>query len=500
MEPSQSKVAAWYLRPAAVGIALVFLYPLGLVLLNKRPGPRGLARWVAAIGCFPLFGLVVLLALKPFWVIGGAAGSPGDFSLDFDSLFHNDRLEEDRRRQKSLQSIPSRAAAIDSVPDWTSFRGPNRDGVCIDTDISLDWNRNPPREIYRQPIGGGYASFVVAEGRAYTLEQRRGNEAVTCYDFASGRELWAVEYEASFEETLGGDGPRATPTIFVGRLYALGAQGHLHCLDAATGRILWAHNILQDFGASNLRWGLSGSPLIEGNMVIVTGSGDPPPSVFAYDAADGRLIWKSDAGMQAYSSLVATTLAGRRQILNLGADSLRGFDPTTGEVLWSYPWPTGMGINCSQPIPAGDDRIFISSGYSQGGALLRVEHLAGKFVVTELWQNTRMKNKFTSSVIRDGFIYGLDEAILCCLDLTTGELKWKGGRYQYGSLLLCGDHLIVLGEQGQLVLVKADPDGHQELGLVPLFSGKTWNNFVLTGGRLLARNHKEMVCLDLRPN
>ncbi len=492
------KVFPWRSRWWVLLPALVLLYPVGVVLLAKD---ARLKRWRKVAGAMvfaPIFGLFVLLALMPFWQFKGGMNSLWDFSLDFGRLTHDRELERDRQLQKvhsegTIQANPQFARL-----SWSDFRGARRDGVSDEPDIELDWSTRPPREIWRQPVGGGYASFVVGAGRAYTIEQRRKKEAVVCYEFATGREIWACDYDASFEETLGGDGPRATPTIAGDRLYALGAKGDLHCLSSDTGQVVWKHNILNEYRQENLSWGLAGSPLVIDGKVLVTNSGKPGPSVLAYNAADGKLIWEKDSGVQAYTSLVTMTLAGRRQVVNLAAAALNGIDPATGEILWSFPWTTQWGINCSQPLEAGQDRVFISAGYGKGCALIKIQSAGGKLEAREVWSNTRMKNKFNSSVIRDGFVYGLDEGVLCCLDLATGERKWKGGRYGYGSLLLARDHLIVMSEQGRLALVEAKPGGFQEVAAVPVFDERTWNNFVLIGGRFLGRNHKEMAMFDLR--
>lgn len=481
-----------------IGLAFVLFYPLGLFLLLKSPRTRAWERVVAPVVFLPFLALLVLLALKPYWDFSGRLSRFSDLSFDFNRFRDPDVLEAHRATQR--QSAPAQPAlSFDASLSWTDFRGPRRDGVCDDQPITTDWTAAPPREVWRQPVGAGYAAFVIGSGRAFTIEQRRKKEAVVCYDAATGRELWAHDYDASFEETLGGDGPRATPTLRGDRIYSLGAAGHLCCLDAATGRASWSHEILDDFDADNLAWGMSGAPLVFDDKVVVTNSGKPNPSVLAYAAADGKLLWTCDAGVQGYSSPMLVELAGRKQILNLAAAALNAIDPETGALLWSHPWTTDMGINCSQPVLAGDDRVFVSSGYGYGSALLKIERDGDKFKVSQLWKNMGMKNKFTSSVIYNGAIYGLDEAILCCLDLETGKRNWKGGRYNYGSLLRVGAHLLVLAEDGALVLVKADPSAWQEVGRIEILNGKTWNNFALVGGRLFARNHKEMVCYDLRP-
>jgi outer membrane protein assembly factor BamB len=366
--------------------------------------------------------------------------------------------------------------------------------------IETDWKANPPKELWRQPAGEGYSSFSVGGGRAYTIEQRYENEVVACYDIATGREVWTHSYPAYFRESLGGDGPRSTPTLDGVFVYALGAEGDLRCLAAADGTLVWKREILKEFGAQNLQWAMSASPLIEGDKVIVTNSGTPGPSILAFDKRTGANVWQNDVGQQAYSSPVPAVLAGRRQILNLAGRHLNGIDIENGRLLWQFPFATSILISVANPLVLSGDRVFVSAGYGTGCAMVQVSETDGTWSAKELWSNVRMKNKFSSSVVVDGFIYGLDEDILACLDADTGDRKWKGGRYGYGSVLAVGRHLLVLAEDGTLALVKATPERHEELASVRIIEDdKVWNNHVLVGGILLARNHREMVCYDLRP-
>jgi outer membrane protein assembly factor BamB len=282
-------------------------------------------------------------------------------------------------------------------------------------------------------------------------------------------------------------------------VYALGALGELRCLDAQTGRVIWRRNILSDNGASNLDWGMSAAPLIVDDTVVVLPGGRDGKSVVAYKKLTGEIAWQSLDDRQAYTSPMLVTLAGVRQLLVLTATRVVGLGPNDGRLLWEFPWPTEMGINAAQPLLVGDDRVFVSAGYGQGAAVFQVARAGDTLSTRPIWRNTRMKNKFTSSVLRDGYIYGLDEAILACVDATTGELEWKGGRYGYGQLVLAGDHLVVLTEDGQVVLVRAVPDGHHEVARFPAIEGKTWNHPIIAGGRLLVRNLREMAAFDIRP-
>lgn len=409
--------------------------------------------------------------------------------------------------QEAAAVAPNAAGAAATAPSpyWTDFRGPFRDGHYRERAIRTKWPAHGLQPIWKQPAGGGYASFVIARDRAFTIEQRGLEEVVAAYDVHTGRELWTNRWEALFRESLGGDGPRATPTWADGVVYGLGATGELRALDDATGRALWRMNMLDDNGATNLDWGMAASPLVVGDSVVVLPSGLNGRSVVAYDRRSGKRVWSSLGDKAAYASPMLVTLGGVRQILIFAATRLMGVSPDRGELLWEYPWRTSFDINAGQPIVIGDNRVFISSGYGTGAAVIELARPAtggagggAPFQVREVWRNNRMKNQFTSSVLHEGFIYGLDEAILACLDAATGELRWKGGRYGYGQVLLASGHLIVVTEDGDLALVRATPERHEELVRFPALSGKTWNHPALAGGYLLIRNLAEMAAYDLR--
>lgn len=474
--------------------ALILLYPVGLILLVRRRKSSMTRKTIVALATLPLFALTLLLALRPYWAFDGGMV----FFLDFAEGGKQSSVVAQHRAKHRGEEPAASTDEFDNL--WyPAFRGPNRDGVIPGDFIALDWKAHPPRERWRQPVGEGWSGFSIGYGNAYTLEQRFGNEAITCYDLATGLEQWACEYPARFTEDLGGDGPRSTPTLHEGRVYALGAEGHLTCVDANTGRRIWQHQINKEFDADNLQWAMSGSPFIYRDTVIVTNSGKGGGSVIAYTLADGKLAWTSDVGQQSYSSPIVANVAGREQLLNLAGFNFNGLDPNTGALLWSYHFGTSIGITASQPIVIGEDHIFISAGYGLGCAMLDIKQRDGKLSADALWSNVRMKNKFTSSVYYEGHLYGLDERVLACLDAKTGERNWKGGRYNYGSVLLVQGHLLVMGEDGELALVEATPEAFKEVSRIQLFHDKTWNNPALVGGLLFARNHREMVCFDLRP-
>ena len=442
-----------------------------------------------------------------------------------------DALEADRSRQRSIPSPQPPSAAVappaavpDTIPQapistvpaaqpgeaagrrevsrpqpaaWTDYRGPNRDGKYVGAPIRTEWPRAGLPLLWKQPIGPGYASFVAADGRAFTIEQRRQQEVVAAYDIATGREVWINSWDAEFVETLGGPGPRATPTYHDGAVYALGATGELRALDAATGAVRWRRNILSENRAANLDWGASGAPLVVGDAVVVLPGGGSGRSVVAYNRKTGDELWHSLNDRQAYTSPMLVTLAGERQITFITATRVVGITVDNGRLLWEFPWPTSQGINAAQPLMLGDDRVFVSSGYGQGAAVFEVSRNGDRFATRTIWQNTRMKNKFTSPLLHEGHVYGLDEAILACVDAATGELKWKGGRYGYGQVMLAGDRLIVLTEEGDVVQVRATPSRHEEIASFAAIDGKTWNHPIIVDGRLLVRNIREMAAFDI---
>lgn len=401
--------------------------------------------------------------------------------------------------QASPGASPAQPAAPSYTPGknyWTNFRGPKRDGNYEATPILTSWPANGLTAIWKQPVGLGFASFSIADGRAFTIEQRRGQEVVVAYDVGTGRELWTQSWSAVFTDDTG-DGPRTTPTWDQGRLYALGATGELRCLDANSGSIIWGKNILSENGAQNLTWAMAASPLIVDDKVIVLPGGSNGKSVVAYNKMTGAPVWKVLDDQQAYVSPMLVDLAGRRQVVVVSSSRVVGLVPETGALLWSYPWKVDSGINVSQPIMVDKNRFFISSGYGKGAALVEVKGSGQSFTATTIWENVNMKNKFNSSVLYNGYVYGLDEGILTCLDVNTGERKWKGGRYGYGQLLLASGHLILTSDTGDLALVKASPDQYTEVARFPALQGKTWNIPAIADGRLLVRNGNEMAAYDI---
>lgn len=517
-------VAVWYWPSAwehgnrmvtlmALGAGALLLLALWLLFLS--PFPKWLR--VGTVGGFVVCSFLFLTV----WVreVHFSGDMVPVFTFRWDKT-HDDVLEEHRRRQaEGPAPAPGTPSPSAHYPEFSGFFGYKRDGVVTDTELDTDWKAKPPKKVWRQPVGGGYAGFVVLGDSAVTIEQRRDKEAVVCYDVNSGKESWVHSYPAHFQEKLGGPGPRATPALFSllddgeskgGRphVVTLGATGTLMSFDLGTGKPDWPEpvDVLKD--NANLPWGMAASPLIFFNfdaghltkeVIVAPGvqaDGARGRAVLVYDAKSGKELRAFGNHRGAYSSPVTATLCGAEQLLVFDGDGLTGYDPKAGKELWHHPWVAmpPQFINVAQPLVLDEDRVFISSGYDVGCAMLRIKK-DGKPEV--LWQNKLMRCKFTSPVYRDGYLYGLDEGILVCLDAKTGEQKWRDGRYGHGQILLADKHILVLSESGQLVLVEATPEGHRELGKFSALEGKTWNPPALSQGFAFVRNHTEMACYEL---
>lgn len=512
----------WYRSVGGLVGACLLLPPVGLILLWARRDAAAKTKIAGTLG-------IVLLGAGYFYLIAALRASSANEE-------HYAALERHRAAQEALPSTSGTApaaapASVASPPAiagqpvaigatanaptagtpaetaaahasrnyWTNFRGPNRDGRYDEMEVLKTWPAAGLAPIWKQPIGVGYSSFVIADGRAYTIEQRRGQEVATAYDVATGREIWKQGWNAAYTDSTG-DGPRATPTWDDGRIYALGATGELRCLDAKTGGVVWGRNILSDNQASNLSWAMAASPLVVDDKVIVLPGGTAGKSVVAYNKITGAPLWKALNDTQAYVSPMLVTLGGRRQIVVVSSTRAVGLVPEDGSLLWSYTWDTDMGINVSQPIMVDKNRFFISAGYGKGAALVEVTGGGKSFTARTVWENINMKNKFNSSVLHDGYVYGLDEGILTCLDVNTGERKWKGGRYGYGQVIVASGNLIVTSDTGDLALVKATPAQYTEVARFSALEGKTWNYPAIAGGRLLVRNSDQMAAYNIAAN
>lgn len=493
----------WYHRSFFRWVLTILLPPLALLLLWLHPITR--RRWKWLVGAIVSLYLVVWIGL-----IGALGVQVGWFALDWkggdlpELVFRRDgpnhlMLEQDRDLKSADAAGGELTNVVHSGPAyWTEFRGPDRAGRYAEAPIRTRWAGRGLPVLWKQPCGGGYASFVVAEGLAFTIEQRLNQEVVIAYALETGREVWKLGHEALFSEWMGGDGPRATPTYHRGLLYSLGAAGDLRCLGARTGTLVWQHDVLEDSGSENLRYGLAASPLVYGEQLIVTtGMAGGKGTVLAYDLLTGELLWQALPEQQAYASPMLAMLAGKEQMLVVTAERMVGLDLLDQSVLWEVPWEVSYGNAICLPVIVNDTRFFLGAGYGTGGALIEVRREDAAFTAKEVWQNRNLRTKFNPAVFHEGHLYGLDEGVLACVEAATGEQRWRKGKYGYGQVLLAGSHLIVLGGSGRLALVEARPERFLEVASFQALKGKTWNVPAIAHGRLLVRNSSEMACYDI---
>lgn len=487
------------LNSLALRLATILFPPFGLVLLwrsRRTLGKKLLATLGILLFCIPYLALVIFLLIK---FAGLQIEWRGGYipaltwrptAPDYDKL--------ERSRAQQAKPSPTTSIVTSQSAYWTGFRGPNRNGHYQEMPILTNWPTTGLRQLWRQPCGGGYASFAIAEGLAFTIEQRREMEVVVAYEVETGHEVWTHGWNASFSESMGGDGPRATPAYDEGKVFALGAEGELHCLEAQSGKLVWSRNILTENGGRVPTYGVSASPLILSHQVIVLSGARRGKSVLSYQKSDGNLLWASLDDQTGYASPMLARVNAEEQLLVCGDTNTMGLRLADGALRWRFPWRiTNNELPIAQPVTLDTNRFLLSAGYFTGCAAFEVNKNGDSFTARELWRSKALKNKFTSSVFWDGHVYGLDEDILVCLDVATGERKWKDGRYGYGQLILASGHLVILCGNGEVALVQATPGRHTELARFSAIRGKTWNHPAIGGGRLLVRNGAEMACFDI---
>jgi outer membrane protein assembly factor BamB len=380
--------------------------------------------------------------------------------------------------------------------EWSGFRGPKRDGVVHGLRIATDWAKSPPVQLWRRPIGPGWGSFAAQGDLLYTQEQRGEHETVACYRLSTGEPVWRHRDTIRFYESNAGAGPRATPELSGGRVYTLGATGILNALNASTGAVVWSRNAATDTGVEVPDWGFAGSPLVIDDTVVVALSGQ----LIAYAAATGDRRWLGPTGGAGYSSPHLATIDGVPQVLLLRGSRTISVAPADGRLLWEHVWTPGVGI--VQPALADGGDVLLAAGDGMGGVGIRrvaFEHGSGGWAIQERWTSRGLKPYFNDFVVHKGHAFGFDGSILASISLDDGERKWKGGRYGNGQMMLLAeqDLLLVLSEEGELVLVSATPDKFTEIARFKAIEGKTWNHPAVIGNVVLVRNGEEMAAFRL---
>jgi outer membrane protein assembly factor BamB len=449
-------------------------------------------------GVWRIGGLAALILLALGFLFGVRVdGVDGSERIEF--AWSGSARWDGLKNRDEMPTVPPAAIGETSPEDASQFLGPNRNGV-----FSLrmaNWVGDAlPRRVWQREVGPGWSSFATINNHAVTLEQVGSDECVSCYRFSDGALIWRHAMPGRFESIVAGDGPRATPAIAGNRVYAVTGTGRLVCLDIVSGKAAWSVDLLKRFNGANLEHGVCASPLIEGDRVIVCPTSESGPTLAAFNKDTGDLEWSEGTQRASYSSPVIWEVDNSRQILIHNCEGLAGHDAATGKVLWQFPWTNDCGANFAQPIPnaAGPGTVFVASGFGQGSALARVKRDGpNRWTAEPVWRSKALQMKFTSAVLVDGHLYGVDDGVLACVDADTGKLKWRDGNYQHGHAILVSDRIVVQAECGDIILVEPSPECLREVARLPALTRKTWAVPTVSAGHLLVRNDRQAICFEL---
>jgi outer membrane protein assembly factor BamB len=472
----------------------LFLFAIATVFLKKAP--PAIRTGIGVLLAFAGFAVSMLLRNE---------GMTGDYKFAW-RLRWTQSAEESMLALSPKAPSPNIATALDrssvsnalARAEWPGFRGLDRDGRYLGPKISTNWSAQPPQQLWKIKVGPAWSSFAVAGRMLFTQEQRGPKEAVVCYESDSGKEIWKTEIEARLEDPMGGPGPRATPTLANGSLYVTGSTGAFLRLNPLTGEIIWKKELTQIAGSKVPMWGFAASPLPAGPVVIVYGGGGDK-GLLAFDAGTGDLRWSASCPSDSYSSAQLNKLLDEDSMTMLTKSGLTVLDPLTGKARLDYEWKIPQ-FRALQPHVLGGDTILLPTAMNMGTRAIRIQRTNSQYAAEELWTSRRLSPDFVDLVSYQGYAYGNDGGLLTCIDLKTGERKWKGGRYGKGQILLLESSglLLVLSEQGQVVLVAAEPTDHRELASFQALEGKTWNHPVLVNDRLYVRNSQEAAAYKVK--
>jgi outer membrane protein assembly factor BamB len=423
-----------------------------------------------------------------------------------------------KRQNMPVLSLLTCFAAVTalSAADWPQYRGANHDGKSPETIVP--WTGNSPAVVWKTSTPNGFSSFTVSQGRAFTLigQNIEGVEREVCIalDADTGERLWShpigiARYDGGGDsgtrDNRGGDGPRTTPSLDGDAVYVLSSQLYLACLDAATGEERWSVDILREHEGRNIRWQNAASPLIDGDLIYVAGGG-PGQALLAFHKDDGRVAWKTQDDLMTHATPVAATIHDVRQVIFFTQTGLVSLQADNGSELWRYPFRFNVATAAS-PVVA-DDVVYCSAGYEVGAGAVRISRSGADFTATEIWRiprNRPLANHWSTPVYHDGHLYGMfsfreyGSGPLKCVELATGNVRWEQPGFGPGNVILAGNQLVALADDGHLAIIHATPVAYTELARAEILDGKCWSTPIVSGGRIYARSTTEAVCLDVSP-
>jgi outer membrane protein assembly factor BamB len=388
-----------------------------------------------------------------------------------------------------------------SAADWPQFLGPARNGVSAETGVLASWPREGPPVLWHREVGEGFSAPVVVGDRLLLFHRVNDEEVVECLDASTGKGQWKFAAPTRYRDAFGkGDGPRSTPVVAGGRVYTLGVEGRLCCLELATGRKVWERSLNEDYQVPPGFFGVATSPLVEGDLLLVN-VGGRGAGIVAFDRDSGKEVWKATDHAASYSSPVAATIHGVRHVFFLTREGIVSLDPKAGNVRFSKHWRSRMNasVNAATPVVAGD-LVFFTASYNTGAILLRVKSDG----FDEVWQSDEvLSSHYNTPIAKDGFLYGFDGRQesgprLRCVELKTGKVRWTREDFGCGSMILADGKLVILTESGDLVLAEPTPEAYREKARARVLTNPCRAELALANGRLYGRDNTKLVCWDLR--
>lgn len=393
------------------------------------------------------------------------------------------------------------AASFATAGDWPQLLGPDRNGVYSGGDLAASWPEKGPPRLWKRDVGAGFSNPVVASGRLILFHRKGDKEIVESLDAKTGEPGWKFEYPSNYHDDFGFDeGPRASPVVVAGQVYTFGAQGVLHCLQLASGKKIWSVDANKEFGVRKGFFGAASTPLVEGARLFLNVGGDGA-GIVAFDKDTGRVLWKATSDEASYSSPVAATLGGEKKIVFFTREGLVVLDPETGEVSHKLHWRARMNasVNAAVPLIIGEN-IFLSASYGTGATFI---HVNGP-KLEQLWSTEdALTNHYATSVYSDGVLYGYHgrqeyTQSFRAIEAKTGKLLWEESGFGAGTVTLADGRLLLLRENGELVLAEASAEAFKPLARARILDGTVRAYPALADGLLYARNTNSLVCVDLR--
>ncbi len=484
-----------------------------LLLLGWNIWMLGFSRWrwiSRLLGCCVL-GLLPMLGVVFFQPV---------FDGDLGIVRFEPRFSSSQRNYAQSEGAVAAMTPIVLEPgesDFPQFLGPERNATVTNVQLADSWDDVAPETVWKIELGEGWSGFACVGEYAFTQEQRDDLELVVCYEIETGHEAWSYSSVRRHEDisAMGRVGPRATPTVIDGLVFAMSATGVLDCLNASTGDLMWSVDVPDLVGIeqvqrvngrgleytqenSSLAWGRSASPLVyEGKVIVPAGGpvGGDAVTMIAFDCQTGEEVWRGGERNSSYGSPTLVDVAGKTQVCLITEDRAVGHDPESGLELWAHSWPghSDADASCSQITRLGDSLLLLSKGYGVGGQVIRLQNDDDGWTTETVQTNPRvLKTKMTNPVILDGHAYSLSDGFLECTQVPDLKRRWKKrGRFGNGQLLLVGDTLLVHAENGTLYLVDAMPEKFRERGKHKTINGVCWNTIALSGDRLLVRSELE---------